>query len=178
MIKALARALAALNSNVKKEQIAGGFACGVLLALVPPGNLLWILLFAVTYFTKINYGMQILVTFLFMALRPLAAPALDAVGWAFLNLEPLQGAFTALYNLPLAPFTRFNNSLVAGGLLVGLALWLPLFFAMRAFVAFYRARLAPKVAESRLYKAFRKLPLVQAVSKAASLASKAAGALE
>jgi len=34
------------------------------------------------------------------------------------------------------------------------------------------------VAESRLYKAFRKLPLVQAVSKAASLASKAAGALE
>jgi uncharacterized protein (TIGR03546 family) len=178
MVKALARALVALNSNVKREQIAGGFACGVLLALVPPGNLLFILIFALVCFTKVNYGMQLLVTGILMLARPLVAPALDSVGWILLNAPPLQGFFTILYNLPLAPLTRFNNTLVAGGLVVGLALWLPLFFAARAFVSWYRAKLAPKWAESRLYKAFTRIPFVQSLSGAISTASRVAGALE
>ena len=178
MIKALARALVALNSNVKREQIAGGFACGVLLALIPPGNLLFIAIFAAVYFTKVNYGMQLLVTGIIMLAKPLLAPALDALGWGLLNAPPLQGLFTTLYNLPLAPLTRFNNTLVAGGLVAGLALWFPLFFAARTFVPWYRARLGPRISGSKLYKAFKRIPLVQQLAGAVSAATGVAGALE
>ncbi len=177
MIKAIAKALVALNSNVRKEQIAAGFACGVLLALVPAGNLLWFALFVLTFFFKLNYGVQLLAACVVKVIALALIPLLDAVGWALLNLEGLRGAYTVLYNLPVAPLTRFNNTVVAGGLVVGLAAWIPLFFAMRAFVSVYRAKLAPRIAESKAYKAFLKLPLVNKLALAIAKANDFAGAL-
>lgn len=178
MIKAIAKALVALNSNTRKEQIAAGFACGVLLAVVPAGNLLWFALFILTFFFKINYGMQLLAMVLVKLCRLAFIPLLDAVGWAVLNVEGLKPTYTYLYNLPVAPLTRFNNTIVAGGLIVGIALWVPLFFGMRAFVAAYRAKLAPRIAESKAYKAFLKLPLVKQLAGAVSQATRLAGALD
>ncbi|HOX32246.1 MAG TPA: TIGR03546 family protein [Spirochaetales bacterium] len=177
MIKAIARALAALNSNQKREQVAAGFAFGLLFALLPAGNLLWLLLFILTFFLKLNYAMQVLAALLLSPFRALLGGALDALGWAILGLPFLQAPFTALYNAPLAPLTRFNNSLVMGGLAAGLALWLPAFLAMRSFVSLYRAKLAPRVAGSRLYKAFLKLPILGSIAKATSALSGAAGGL-
>jgi uncharacterized protein (TIGR03546 family) len=176
MIKTIVRVFVALNSNVKREQLAAGFACGLLFALVPAGNLLWLALFVATFFFKVNYAMQVLVALLLSPLRLVLGSVLDELGWAILNAPSLRTFFTALYNAPIAPLTRFNNTIVMGGLVAGLALWIPSFFAMRAFVSLYRAKLAPRVAESKLYKAFRKLPLVNSISKAAKAVSGAAGA--
>jgi len=178
MIKAIAKALIALNSNVRREQVAAGFASGVLLALVPAGNLLWIALFILLFFVKANYGMQLLAMGLLKLASPLFAPALDALGWAILNAPPLVPFFSTLYNMPVAPLTRFNNTLVAGGLAAGIVLWVPLFFAMRAFVSVYRAKIAPKIAETAAFKAFVKLPLVKAIAGAVSKASDVSGALK
>jgi uncharacterized protein (TIGR03546 family) len=178
MIKPIVRALVALNSNVKREQLAAGFACGLLFALLPAGNLLWLVLFVATFFFKINYAMQILAALLLSPLRFLFGPALDALGWAILNAPSLRAPFTALYNAPIAPLTRFNNTIVMGGLAAGLALWIPAFFAMRAFVSLYRAKLAPRIAESKLYKAFQKLPFVSSIAKAAKALSGAVGVLK
>jgi uncharacterized protein (TIGR03546 family) len=175
MIKPIVRAIVALNSNVKREQLAAGFACGLLFALLPAGNLLWFLLFFATFFFKVNYAMQLLVALLLSPLRLLVGSALDELGWAILNAPFLRGAFTALYNAPIAPLTRFNNTIVMGGLVAGLALWLPAFLGMRSFVSVYRAKLAPKFHESKFYKAFQKLPLVGPVSKAARALSGTVG---
>ncbi len=177
MIKAIAKTIIALNSNVRKEQIAAGFAWGLLLALVPAGNLTWFLLFFVTFFLKNNYGIQVLTIGLFKLAAPLAAPLLDALGWLILTMDALQGGFTLLYNLPLAPFSRFYNTLVMGGLAAGLVLWLPSFLAIRAAVPVYREKLAPKIVESKVYKAFIKLPLVSTLAKALSSAANLAGAV-
>jgi uncharacterized protein (TIGR03546 family) len=175
MIKTVVRAIVALNSNARREQVAAGFACGLLFALLPAGNLLWFLLFLATFFFKVNYAMQLLVALLLSPLRLVLGSALDALGWAVLNASFLQGFFTALYNAPIAPLTRFNNTIVMGGLVAGLALWIPAFFGMRAFVATYRAKIAPRFAESKLYKAFQKLPLVGPVTKAARALSGTVG---
>jgi uncharacterized protein (TIGR03546 family) len=177
MIKMIARALVALNSNVKREQIAAGFACGALFALLPAGNLLWLALFVLTFFFKLNYAMQVLIALILSPLRLALGWVLDSLGWAILNAPFLRAPFTALYNAPIAPLTRFNNTIVMGGLAAGLLLWLPLFFAMRAFVSVYRAKLAPKIAESKLYKAFIKLPLVGTLSKTTKALSGAVGGL-
>jgi len=177
MIKALARTIVALNTNVRKEHIASGFAWGLLLALVPAGNLIWILLFFVSFFLKNNHGTQLLTIALFKLVLPLAAPLLDALGYAILTAGALEGVFTNLYNLPLAPLTRFNNSLVMGGLAAGVLLWLPAFLAIRAAVPAYRNTLAPRINGSKAYKAFIKLPLVSSLAKAVTTAVDLAGAV-
>jgi len=178
MIKALARTIVALNTNVRKEHIASGFAWGLLLAVVPAGNLVWILLFLVSFFLKNNHGIQLLTIALLKIVLPLAAPLLDALGFAILTMGSLQGVFTLLYNLPLAPFTRFNNTLVMGGLAAGLVLWLPAFLAVRAAVPVYRNTLAPRISGSKAYKAFVKLPLVSSLVKAISSAADLADTLK
>jgi len=172
----ISKILTALNSNVKKEQIAAGLACGVLLALMPAGNLLWILLFTLTFFFRINYGMQMLALAILKLAAPLYSPLLDGLGWAILNAKSLSGFYATLYNAP--PFTRFYNSVVMGGLVAGLVLWVPLFFAFRALVAWYRAKMAPRVTQSRIYKAFMKIPLIKSISGTCSSLSKLSGALQ
>ncbi|GAB1456090.1 hypothetical protein MASR2M48_13970 [Spirochaetota bacterium] len=170
MLKRLVRLVMALNSNAKASQLAAGFACGLLLAIVPSNNLLWLMLFILTFFLKIHRGMQLLMIALFKLLAPLASVWLDRLGWAVLRLESLQGLFTDLYNLPIAPLTRFNNTLVAGGLMAGFVLWIPVFLLVLGLVKLYRARLAPLIVDSKFVKHLKKLPLVQ---KIAVLASKA-----
>ncbi len=175
MIKTLARVLVALNTNVRKEYIASGFAWGLLLALVPAGNLVWILLFFISFFLKNNQAFQLLTIALLKIVLPLAAPLLDALGYAILTAGALQGVLTALYNLPIAPLTRFNNTLVMGGLVAGLVLWLPAFLAIRAAVPAYRNKLAPRIIGSKAYKAVLRLPLISSLAKAIASAADLAG---
>jgi uncharacterized protein (TIGR03546 family) len=107
----------------------------------------------------------------------LAGYPLDALGWLILNAPPLAGTFTTLYNLPLAPFTRFYNTLVMGGLAAGLVLWVPAFLLIRAAVPAYRNKLAPRITGSKAYQVFIKLPLVSSLVKALSSAADLAGAV-
>lgn len=171
MLKAIAKTIVALNTNVRKEQLASGFAWGILLALVPTGNLLWAVLFFISLFPKNNYGFQLLALGVGKLLVGLLSIPLDAFGYGILTIPALGSFFTYFYNLPLAPLTRFNNSLVMGGLVAGILLWVPLFFAVRAMVPLYRNRWAPKIKESKAYKAFIKLPLISALIKALSAAA-------
>ena len=85
MIKSIARLVIALNANTRPVEIAAGAGFGLLLALVPGGNLLWIALFILTFFLKINMAMQFLVMGLARLVVPLADPALDRLGWAVLT---------------------------------------------------------------------------------------------
>lgn len=177
-IKKLARLIVALNSNVSRGQLAAGMATGILLALVPSGNLLWIALFLVSFMTKANYGMTMLVMGAGKLLVPLLASPIDALGASLLRLPALRGLYERLYDLPFLPLTRFNNTLVMGGLALGVLLWAPVFFGMRAFIHTYRERLASKIAGSKLVKAIFKIPLVEKLAGAVSTASRLARAFE
>ncbi|MBN1519131.1 MAG: TIGR03546 family protein [Spirochaetales bacterium] len=165
-IKMIARLFATLNSNASRGQVAAGMASGLLLALVPAGNLLWIVLFLLIFFTKVHYGMTLLVSAVFKLVLPLLGGPLDALGWAVLTAPALKPLFTSLNALPVAPLTRFNNTLVMGGLVAGLALWLPAYFGFRILVGLYRERWAERIASSKLGKAIKKLPLVGSIAKA------------
>ncbi len=163
-IKWISNIIVALNSNISRSQLAAGIAWGFLLALVPGGNLIWILLFLLLFLSKANYGLAMIVVAILKLLAALYSPLLDSLGWAILTAPALQGGLTALYNLPIAPLSRFNNSIVSGGLAAGLALWLPVFFLSSALVGIYRKKLAPKLADSKLVKAFLKIPLIKAIA--------------
>jgi uncharacterized protein (TIGR03546 family) len=55
-----------------------------------------------------------------------------------IDVGALVGLWTALYNAPLMPFTRFNNSVVLGSLIVSLILFYPVYSAGRLMIVKYR----------------------------------------
>ncbi|GMO45626.1 MAG: hypothetical protein Ta2G_00560 [Termitinemataceae bacterium] len=166
MIKEIAKLLIALNGNVKKTQIAAGFSWGLLLGLLPAGNAFWIVLFVLSLFFKHNQGAKIFVMAIIKLAAPLSAVLLDKLGWAVLHIDALQPLFTAMYNMPFVPFTKFYNTLVAGGFVAGLVLWLPLFVCTVLLIPVYRNTIFPKFVNSKVYKTVQNIPMVQKIRRA------------
>ena len=166
MIKGIAQFVAALNGNLKRGQIAAGFAWGLIFGLIPAGNFFWILFFLISFCFRHHHGSKILVMaitkLLFFAIWPLT----DALGWEVLHIESLAPLYTIFYNMPFVPFTRFNNTLVAGGIVAGIALWIPMYFLVRSLIPAYRKNLAPKIRNSRLVQNINKVPLINGIAQA------------
>jgi uncharacterized protein (TIGR03546 family) len=165
MVKYIAKLIVALNSNIGKSQIAAGFSWGILLGLVPAGNIIWIVLFVALFFLKHHHASTLLVMAVLKLLWGVTAPLTDAIGWELLHVEALRPLFTSLYNMPFVPFTKFNNTLVAGGLAGGIALWLPVFLLIFLLVPVYRNTIAPKVRENKLVKAVKNVPIINTLAK-------------
>lgn len=175
MIKALARLIVALNANTRPTEIAAGAAFGVLLALVPGGNLLWYAFFVIAFLLRMNLAAMFLVLGLARLVAPFADPALDALGWLVLTLPALEPAFTTLAGLPVVPWTRFNDTVVMGGLVAGIVFWAPVFLLFLLLVKIYRRRIRERIANSRLARAIAKVPLFATLGKAVSAVGGAAG---
>ena len=166
MISFIAKILVALNSNSRPSEMASGIAFGFWLALIPGGNLLWILLFVIAFLLKHNLAALLLSMGLFRLTMPLFDPLLDRLGGWVLETPSLQGIFTALYNTPLLPYSNFNHTLVMGGFLLGILCWLPVFFLFLQIIKVYRKKIAPRFAESKIVKGLKKIPLISKLSKA------------
>ncbi|MDR1566735.1 MAG: TIGR03546 family protein [Treponema sp.] len=171
MIKPIAKLIAALNGNLKKGQIAAGFSWGFLLGLVPAGNVFWILLFAISFFFKHHHASKVLVLAVIKIMINTINPLLDTLGWEFLHIEALQPLFTTLYNTPFVPFTKFNNTLVTGGLLSGIGLFLPVFLLVFLLVPLYRSKAVPVLRNLKIVQVVKKLPLISALGKAVAAAA-------
>jgi uncharacterized protein (TIGR03546 family) len=166
MINQIAKLIVALNGNIGKKQIAAGFSWGVLLGLIPAGNIFWIVLFAASFFFMHHHVSKLLAIAILKLLSWAIAPLMDMAGWEILHIEALESFYTTLYNMPFVPFTKFNNTLVAGGLVSGIILWLPVFFLLLLLIPLYRNKLAPKIRENKLVKSIKNLPIVSTLAKA------------
>ena len=153
--------IAELNENARKSQLAAGFAWGVLFGLVPSGNVFWVALFVISFFLRHNQVAKLLALAILKCFSAALGPLMDTVGWEVLHIESLQPLFTTLYNLPFVPFTKFNNTMVAGGVVCGVILWLPVFLLFLFLIPFYRDKVAPKIRELPPIKAARRIPVVK-----------------
>ncbi|MBB6479340.1 TIGR03546 family protein [Spirochaeta isovalerica] len=169
MIGFIAKILVALNSNSRPGELASGLSFGLWLSLVPGGNLLWFVLFAVAFFLKHNTAAFLLSMAGFRLIVPIADPLLDKLGELILTQPGLQVFYTFLYNLPFMSYSSFNNTIVAGGFLSGLILWVPLFYLFLFMVKLYRRKIAPKIAESKAVKALKKVPFFSKLASAVRL---------
>jgi uncharacterized protein (TIGR03546 family) len=165
MIQIIAKLIVALNGNVKASQIAAGFSWGLLLALVPAGNLLWVVLFLVSFVLKHHHGTKFLVLAVVKLLMPLVVVRVDALGWWILNLEALRPVFIIFSNTPFVPFTKFNNTLVMGGFCLGIALFIPSYILIRIFVPVYRKKIAPKIRDNKFVQGLKKIPIISSIGK-------------
>ena len=171
MLSFIAKIFIALNSNSRPSELASGIAFGFWLALIPGGNLLWTALFILAFLLKHNLAALLLSMGLFRLVTPLSDALLDRLGALVLENPGLQVFFTELYNTPLVPYSSFNNTVVMGGFLSGLILWIPVYFLFLQFVKAYRKTIAPRLAESKFIKSLKKIPLISKLTKAVRKAS-------
>lgn len=169
MFKYIKSFFSALNANSHPGDIAHAVSLGLFLALVPKGNILWIFLFVCFLFVRVNKG----AFFISLILLSLAVPFLDVaveyIGYLVLSIPFLQRVYEILFNIPFVGLTRFNNTMVAGGFITALLLYIPVYFIFRILVVQYRKVLQPKLVNSKVAKIFMKLPIIKQIVNAPDL---------
>jgi len=111
------------------RQLAAGFALGMVLGILPKGNLIALSLCVMLFSLRVNKGLAIVAAVLFSWLGPLADSFTNRMGDEVLHAGVLQAGFASVYELPLGPWLGFNNTIVMGSLLVGLYLVYPVYWA-------------------------------------------------
>lgn len=141
-----------LNSDTGLNQLASGLALGVILGFSPFLSLQTFLVLLCCFFFRIQLGAAFLSAFFFKFIAFLFDPLTDRLGRWTLESESLRPLFVKLYNLPLVPLTRFNNSIVMGSGIIGFLLAIPLFLVFRSLIDRYRETIVAQYKQSKIWK--------------------------
>lgn len=143
-----------LNSDTGTNQLAAGLALGMILGFSPTLSLQTLIAFVILFFFRIQIGAAFLSAFFFKFAAFLIDPLSDKVGRGVLETEGLRPLFVSLYNMPLVPMTRFNNSIVMGSGLIAIVLAIPSFFIFKALIVKYRQTVVAKFKQTKIWKAW------------------------
>ncbi len=151
-----------LREGQTPAQVAGGFALGSILGLSPmltlQGVVVWLLIFAL----NVNLSASLVALTVFSLVAFLLDPLFHWFGFQVLvNIDSLHSLWTSLYNAPIAPLTRFNNTVVMGSFLCALLLFIPIYFGMKRFVIAYRTTVGARVEKMKIYQIVKRSALVQ-----------------
>lgn len=142
-----------LRAGQTPNQIAGGFALGSILGLSPMFTLQGVLLWFIILMLDVNLSAAFLSITLFSLIAYLLDPIFHSIGYYLLvEVDGLQNFWTFLYNAPIAPLTRFNNTVVMGSLAGALVLTVPVFVGMKRFVIAYRTHIHARLEQTKLYR--------------------------
>ncbi|MBL7716694.1 MAG: TIGR03546 family protein [Bdellovibrionales bacterium] len=144
-----------LNSDKGTNQIAAGIACGFILGMSPILSLQALLVFFLMFFFRIQIGAAFLFAAFFKGIAYLLDPAFHELGSAILELPSLQPLYTQMYNMPLVPFTRFNNSIVMGAGVFAIAMTPVVFFIGKKMIATYRDQIVARFEKTRLWQGIK-----------------------
>lgn len=143
-----------LNSETGTNQLASGLALGLVLGFSPFLSLQTFIVLFICFFFRVQMGAAFLSAFFFKFIAFLLDPATDLIGRKILENEGLRPVFIELYNMPIVPLTRFNNSIVMGSGLLGFILAIPAFFIFRNLVTQYRVQVVARYKSTKAWKAF------------------------
>ncbi len=155
LLKLLQSIFKTLHSEGTPGQVAAGIMLGAGIGLTPLLSAHNLVLFAAIALLNVSFGGGMLGMALFTPLGFLLDPLFDRVGLALLQAPGLRGLWTDWYNLPLVPYTNFNNSVTLGSFVVWLVLTIPLYVAGKVAIARYRATYGQRVMNSRFMKGLK-----------------------
>jgi len=119
MLRPFSVITAMLSHDDAPHQIGLGAALGMMAGLLPKDNLLAMLLATAIVCIRCNLGAAGLFALLFSWVGLITDPVACLAGSLILESPQLQPVLAWLYGLPLMPWTNFNNTAVAGNLLIG-----------------------------------------------------------
>ncbi|MEI7481862.1 MAG: TIGR03546 family protein [Elusimicrobiota bacterium] len=147
--------ISGLTSDTDPRQIGWGIALGFLIGLLPKATLTAQLLLVLLMALRINIPMALITVLLVTFVNPLMDKLTDPVGYYLLTSPALYPLWTKLYNMPILPWTGFNNTVLTGGLVVGLVLMFPVYLAGRRFGVFYNDKFRDKLMNSKIVKGLK-----------------------
>lgn len=141
-----------LNSETGQNQIAAGIAAGFILGMTPAFSLQTVLVVILVLLFRIQLGAVLISSFFFAFVAYLLDPVFNSVGEKVLITESLQPLFTSLYNMPIIPFTRFNNTIVMGSAVVTIALFPVIFIISRILIFKYQDKVLKRFRDTKFWK--------------------------
>ena len=150
-----------LHSENGANQIASGLTIGFLIGLSPLVSLQGAILVLLLLILRVQIGAAIALAGLTKFLAILITPVLSSIGEIVLSSSLLRPIFTQLYNLPIVPYTKFNHSVVMGGLVASILLSPLLYFFFTKVIRRYQHKVVSKIKETKLFKAIRASSLAQ-----------------
>ncbi len=142
-----------LREGQTPAQVAGGFALGSILGLSPVLTLQGLVVWFIVLLLNVNLSAALLALTLFSLGAYLLDPLFHWFGYQLLvNIDGLRGVWTTLYNAPIAPLTRFNNTVVLGSFVSALILFVPVYVGMKRFVVAYRSTVGARIERWKVYQ--------------------------
>lgn len=135
-----------LHSKEDPHNIAMGFALGSIIGLAPFLTLQNVFIFILILIFNVSIGAAFFGIFFFGCFAYLFDPQFHSLGYFLLvKLESLKPIWTYLYNIPIAPLSKFYNTVVLGSLVVSLITFFPVYFIFKKLVKVYQSKIADKV---------------------------------
>jgi uncharacterized protein (TIGR03546 family) len=128
LVRPLRHAVSALLGGDSPRQLAAGFAIGMVLGLVPKGNLIALSLCVLVFSLRVNTSLALVAALAFSWAGAVLDPFASKLGLQVLGVESMQVAYASVFNLPLGPWLGFNNTVVIGSLLIGLYFAYPVYW--------------------------------------------------
>ena len=161
-IKFVTNFLKILRAGQTPRQIAGGFALGAIVGLSPSFTLQGLFVWLIIFVLDVNLSAAFLAFAFFSLFAYIFDPLFHSLGYFLLvDTTALRGLWTYLYNAPLAPLSRFNNTVVMGSFVSAIILFVPIYFGMKRFVVAYRTHIHARVEQWKIYKILSKNSLIQ-----------------
>ena len=154
IIKLISKFIKVLSSAASPNQIAWGFALGAIPGLTPLNSLHNLVVLVLLIILNVNISSALFALLIYSIFAWMLDPVFHSIGYYVLSDIPaLTSMWTSLYNAPIAPLTRFNNTVVMGSFLVALAMILPNYFLFKWFVRRYRETWNEKIKKWKITKA-------------------------
>lgn len=140
-----------LHSDDSPRSIAGGFALGAIIGLTPLMSLHNLFVFCLVLLINVSIPAACFGIFLCSGFAYLLDPVFHKIGYYLLvNVAFLKPFWTYLYNIPVAPLLRLNNTVVLGSLVTALLAFIPNYFGFKQVVCLYRLHLKEKVEQLKV----------------------------
>ena len=137
-MKFLLKIFKALNSAQSPWQVTLAITMGMVAGLTPLSGLQNVVIVFLAFLLNIHLGLFFVSAAFFAGVGYLFDPGFEQIGYALLSSGGLQGLWTSWYNNGLMRLTHFNNTLVMGSTVVGLALAVPLYFLLGWLIGRYQ----------------------------------------
>ena len=161
LLKQIFSLIKLLNSETGTNQIAAGVAAGWVLGMTPAFSLQTILILMLCLTFRIQLGAMFLSAFFFSFIAYLLDSIFHQVGLSVLNMPHFAETWTALYNMPIIPWTRFNNTIVMGSGIVAFVLFPVVFLLAKFLIKKYRQKIVARFQQTKFFKALKATFLYQ-----------------
>ncbi len=169
-VNLLARLISILHSGEEPRHLAGGFALGSIIGLTPLMSLHNLIIACLVLLLNVSISSALFAMVIFGAIGHFLDPLFHRLGYYLLVEVPaLQPVWTHLYNVPIAPLTKFYNTVVLGSLVASLVLFWPTYAGFKSVVKLYRRHVAARVDQWRIMKLIKANTIVGWYNKVKSL---------